>query len=74
MIFEGQRSVIIMNFTMSVSPRYKYVCRFEGGTQWYMLESKDVISSTSLKLKKDNNEVVSFNGQSISFRFSIKEI
>ena len=61
MIFESKRSGIIMNFTMSVSPRYKYVCRFEGGTQLYMLESKDVISSTSLKLKKENNEVVSFN-------------
>ena len=71
-IFKGKRSGIIMNFTMSVSPGYIYVCRFEGGIQWYMMESKDVISSISFKLKKENNELVSFNGQSNSFRLSIK--
>ena len=63
-----------MNFTMSVSPGYKYDCRFEGGVQWYMMESKDVILSISFKLKNENNELVSFNGQSISFRLSIKEM
>ena len=52
MIFKGKRSGIIMNFTMSVSPGYIYVCRFEGGIKWYMMESKDVISSISFKLKK----------------------
>ena len=74
MIFQGKRSGIIMNFTMSVSPGYKYVCRFEGGIQCYMMESKDVFSSISFKLKNENNELVSFNGQSMSFRLSIKEI
>ena len=72
MIFKGKRSVI-MNFTMSVSPGYIYVCRFKGGIKWYMMESKDVISSISFKLKNENNELVSFNGQSISFRLSIQE-
>ena len=74
MIFRGKRSGIILNFTMSVSPGYKYICRFDGGVQWYMLEAKDVISSICFKLKDENNELVSFNGQSISFRLSIKEI
>ena len=74
MIFKGKRSGIIMNFTMSVSPGYKYVCRFEGGIQWYIMESKDVISSIYFKLKNENNELVSFNGQSISFRLSVKEV
>ena len=74
MIFKGKRSGIIMNFTMSVSLGYIRVCRFEGGIQWYMMESKDVISSISFQLKNENNELVSFNGQSISFRLSIKEI
>ena len=74
MIFKGKRSGILMNFTMSVSPGYKFVCRFKGGIQWYMMESKDVISSVSFKLKNENNELISFNGQSISFRLSIKEI
>ena len=40
MIFKCKRSGIIMNFTTSVSPRYKYVCRFEGGIKRYMMESK----------------------------------
>ena len=74
MIFKGKRSGIIMNFTMSVSPGYKYVCRFEGGKQWCVMESKDVISSISFRLKNENIELVPFNGQSISFRLSIKEI
>ena len=59
---------------MDVSPGYKYIDRFRGGVQWYLMESKDVISSISSKLKNENNELVSFNGQSISFRLSIKEI
>ena len=74
MIFKGKRSGIIMNFTMSVSSGYKHVCRFEGGIQWYIMESKYVISSISFKLNTENNELVSFNGQSISFRLSIKGI
>ena len=44
MIFKGKRSGKTMNFTMSVPPGYKYVCRFEGGIQWFMLLSKDIIS------------------------------
>ena len=74
MIFKGKRSGTLMNFTMSVSPGFIYVCRFEGGIQWYMMESKHLISTISLKLKNENNELVSFNGQSISFTLSIKEI
>ena len=74
MIFRGERSGIIHNFTIEVSPGYKYIDRFRGGVQWYMMESKDVISSISFKIKNENNEMVSFNGQSISFRLSIKEV
>ena len=39
-----------------------------------MMESKDNISSICFKLKIENNQMVSFNGQSITFRLSIKEI
>ena len=74
MIFKGKRSGIKKNFTMSVSPGYKYICRFEGGVQWYMMESKDIISSISFKLKNEDGDLLSFNGQSLSFRLSIKEI
>ena len=74
MIFRGKRSGIIMNFTMDVDPGYKYIEKFHGGVQWYMMESKDVISSICFKLKNENNQIVSFNGQSINFRLSIREI
>ena len=74
MIFKGKRSGIIHNFTMDVDPGYKYIEKFRGGVQWYMMESKDIISSICFKLKNENNEIVSFNGQRITFRLPIKEI
>ena len=49
MIFKGKRSGIIHNFTMDVSPGYKYIEKFRGGVQWYMMESKDIISSICFK-------------------------
>ena len=59
---------------MTVDPGYKYVEKFAGVIIWYMMESNDVILTFSFKLKNENNQLVSFNGQSISFRLSIKEI
>ena len=59
---------------MDVDPGYRYIHKFYGGVQWYMLETKDFISSINFKLKNENGELVSFNGQSVSFRLSIKEI
>ena len=73
MTFRGKRSVIIHNFTMDVDPGYKYYEKFWGGLQWYMMESKDVVSSISFELKNENNQLVSFKAQSITFRLSIKE-
>ena len=74
MIYRGRRSGIIHKFTMDVDPGYKYIEKYRGGISWYMLQSKDIISSFSFKIKNENNEIVSFNGQSITFRLSIKEI
>ena len=74
MIYRGKQSNIIHNWTMTVNPGYKYVERFFGGFTWYMMESKDIISSICFKLKNENNQLVSFNGQSVTFRLSIKEI
>ena len=74
MIFRGKRSGIIHNFTMDGDPGYKYIEKFRGGVQWYMMESKDIILSICFKLKNENGNLVSFNGQSITFRLSIKEI
>ena len=53
---------------------YKYVESFTGGVTSNMMESKDIFSSICFKLLNENNQLVSFNGQSITFRLSIKEI
>ena len=74
MIYKQKRSEIIHNWTTTVNPGYIYVESFAGGITWYMMQTKDVILSISFKLKNENNELVSFNGQSISLRLSIKEI
>ena len=74
MIFRGKRFGIIFSFTMDVNPGYKYIHKFRGGVQWYIMESKDIISSICFKLKNENDQIVSFNGQSVTFRLSIKEI
>ena len=73
-IFRGKRSGIIHNFAMDVGSGYEYVEKFRGGVLWYMMESKDIISSINFKLKNENGNLVSFNGQSVTFRLSIKEI
>ena len=59
---------------MDVDPGYKYIEQFRGGFQLYMMKSKYIISTICFKLKNENNQVVSFNGQSIKFRLSIEEI
>ena len=74
MIFKGKRTGIIHTFTMDVDPGYKYVEKFRGGIQWFMMETKDFISSINLKLKNENGELVSLNGHSVTFRLSIKEV
>ena len=68
MIFRGKRYGVSHNFTMDVDPGYKYIEKFRGGVQSYILESKDNISSICFKLKNENNQLVSFSGQSITFR------
>ena len=73
-IFKSKRSAIIQNFIMNVNPGYNNIEKFRGGVQWFMMQSKDNISSICFKLKNENNKLVSFNGQSITFRLSIKEI
>ena len=74
MIFKGKRSGIIHNFTMDVDRGYKYIEKFRGGVLYYMMESKDIFSSICFKLKNENGNLVSFNGQSITFRISILEV
>ena len=72
MIFKRRRSGIIHSFTMDVDHGYKCIEKFRGGITWFMTESRDVIASISFKVKYESNDVVSFNGQSMPFRLSIK--
>ena len=74
MIFGGERSGIIHNFTVDVDPAYKYIEKFRGGKHWYMMDIKDFISSINFKLKNEHKELVESNGQSITLRLSVKEI
>ena len=73
MILKGKRSGIINIFTKHVDPGYNCIKEFRGGVQWYMMESKVIISSICFKLKNEDSQIVSFNGQSITFRLSLKE-
>ena len=60
---------------MDFSPGYKCIQKYRGAIQRYMMESKDVISgfaSVNLKLGIEIGNLVSFNGQSVSFRLSIR--
>ena len=59
---------------MDISPAYKYIEKFRGGVQWYMMDTKDFYSSINFKLKNGNNKPVSFIGQSVNFRASIEEV
>ena len=52
MILKGKCSGIIHNFTMDVDPGYEDTEKFRGGVEWYMVESKDIISSICFKFKK----------------------
>ena len=74
MIFRGKRSGNFHRFTMDVYPKYKYIEKFRGGVQWYMMETKDIISYICFELKNENNQIVSFSGQSITFRSSFKKL
>ena len=51
LIFKRKRSGIIRNLTMDVSPAYKFIQKFRGGVQWYMMETEGRISSICFKLK-----------------------
>ena len=58
MIFKGKMSGKIHNFTMDVSSGFKYIEIFRGGIQWYMMDTKDFISSFNFKLKNESDDLV----------------
>ena len=72
--FKGRKSNIIQNWTRTVDPGNKFAEKFSGGISWFMMQSKGITSSICFKVKNENYQLISFNGQSITFRFSTKEI
>ena len=44
MTLKSNRSAINHNFTMDVDPGYKYIEKYRGGVQWFMMGSKDFVS------------------------------
>ena len=74
MIFRGKRSAIIHNFTVDVNPGYKFIEKFRGGVQCYMMNTYYFISNNKFELKIENIQLISYNGQSVTFRLSIKEV
>ena len=50
-IFKGRKSNINHTWTMTDDPGYKYVEEFSGGISWYMMQSKDNISSIKIRIK-----------------------
>ena len=73
MIVNGKRIHVIHNFTMDVDPGYKYIEKFRGGIEWFMMESKNFLSTINFRLRNENGNLVSFSGQSVTFRLLIKE-
>ena len=58
---------------MDVDSGYKSIKKFRGRVQWCMMESKDNISSINFKLKIENSQLVSFDGQNIIFVYLSKK-
>ena len=59
---------------MTVDHGFKFVEKFAEGISWYMMETKDIISDISFKLKNENGNSILFNGQNFEFGLSIREI
>ena len=73
LIFKGRRSSFIFNWTKAVDAGYKNWERFHGGIVWYMMDNKDFVSKNNFKSKNESNQLVSFNGKSITSRLSVKK-
>ena len=74
MLFRGKTSNIIHIWTKTVDPVYKYVGKFACWRCYLVYDgNKRCCVEYFFKIKNENFELVSFNGQSLSFRLSIKE-
>ena len=74
LILRGRRTGFVHNSTMPIDAAYKCVGNFHGVINWFMMSSKDFTSNINFKIKTEIGELVSFNGKSITFRLSSKEV
>ena len=72
MIFKGNRTAIIHDFTRDVDPENKNTEKFRGGVHWYMMKSRNFDSKFSFTLKHEIGNIVSFKCQSITFILSVQ--
>ena len=59
---------------MDVDPAYTYIGKFGVAVQRFMMGSRRFISKISFLFKNENGGLVFFEGQSITFRLSIREV
>ena len=59
---------------MTIDPGYKYLERFAEAISWYMMITIDFISNINFKMKNENDELVSFNGRTLTFRLPNKKV
>ena len=52
---------------MTIDARCKRVEELADGISWYMMNTKDYISTINFVLKIENNDLVSFKGQTNTF-------
>ena len=66
-ILRQKRSETVHDFTIDVDLGYNYVEKIRRGVHWYMIGSKDFIPGIIFELKNENNQVVSYKDQSLTF-------
>ena len=74
LIFRSERSGILQICTMDVDPGYKIPTKISWWSTMVYDGVKRYVFKNMIFIKKEHNQVISFNGQGISFRLSIREI
>ena len=71
-VLDGVRQPIVFSFVLDKLPRYKILCEPE--TIHYKKINKFVLNTITFYLEDDNNEVVNFNGETLTFTLQMIKI
>ena len=71
-VVNGDRQPILYSFVLDKPSDYKIVC--EPGTIHYKKINKSVLNTITFYLEDDNNEVVNFNGETLTFTLQMIKI